>query len=125
MNDDESLDEAVDVRVSCLILKMLTILLLIIITTHNDDIVVDIEDSYKIGVLAHNFDKPTSFLVGSFGRRLVFGANSGCNGCSMTRGLQCTRFEVRTVITSEDMYNLIYQRGVHCGNDIQQFMSTL
>ena len=66
MNDDESLDEAVDVMVSCLILKMLTILLLIIITTHNDDIVVDIEESYKIGVLARNFDKTTSFLVGSF-----------------------------------------------------------
>ena len=45
MNDDESLDEAVDVMVSCLIFMMLTILLLII-TTHNDDIVVDIEDSY-------------------------------------------------------------------------------
>ena len=81
--------------------------------------------SFQTGVSACESDNTTSFLAGSIHNGLLFGANSGCNGCSMTRGLQCTRFEVRTVITSEDMYNLIYQRGVHCGNDIQQFMSTL
>ena len=39
----------------------------------------------------------TSFLAESIDNGLLFEANSGCNGCSMAWGLQCTRFEIRTV----------------------------
>jgi hypothetical protein len=50
-------------------------------------------------------DNTTPSLARSFERRLLFEANSGCNRWRMTRGSRCARFEVRTVVGREDMYN--------------------
>ena len=49
----------------------------------------------------------TPSLARSFERRSLIKPDNGCNGCRMTRGSQCTRFEFHTVDGREDMYNLI------------------
>ena len=78
-----------------------------IIITHYDVIVVDIQKSFKMGVLASKSDNTTYYRAGSFERRLLFEADNGCNGCSMTWGLQCTRFHVDTMGGRGDMYNIL------------------
>ena len=78
-----------------------------IIITHYDVIVVDIEKSFKMGVLASKSDNTTYYRAGSFERRLLFEADDGCSGCSMIWGLQCTRFHVDAMVTREDISNLL------------------
>ena len=60
-----------------------------------------------MGVSACKSDNTTYYRAGSIDSGSLFGAQSGCNGCRMTRGSRCARFEVRTVVGREDMYNIL------------------
>ena len=64
-------------------------------------------------------DNTTYYRAGLIDSGSIFDADHGCNSCRMTRGLQCTRFEVRT-----DFLLWICYKGVHCMQDVTIYLCT-
>jgi len=54
-----------------------------------------------------NLTKQPPLSPGRLKEGCLFDVCSGCNGWRMTRGSQCTRFEVHTVDGREDIFNLL------------------
>ena len=79
---------------------------IIIITTHAV-LLFTLNRAFKWASPRVNMTIQPPLSPGRLKEGCLFDVCSGCNGWRMTRGLQCTRFEVHTVDGREDMSILL------------------